>query len=126
MRKNVSTLTPSEERVGYSRAVRINNRVYFSGTTAMNEKGDTIGKTLYEQTKYCFEKIVSVLEKEQFSKQDVVIITAYVTSIKNLAEFDKAFIEYFYDVKPCCTLVGIKELVKPDLLVEIECVAEKD
>lgn len=126
MRKNISTHTPSEEKVGYSRAVRINNKMYFSGTTAMDEKGNAIGKTLYEQTKFCFEKIISVLEKEQFSKEDVVIITAYVTSIKNLADFDKAFTEYFYEAKPCCTLLGIKELVKPDLLVEIECVAEKD
>lgn len=48
MRKNISTNTPSEKRVGYSRAVRINNRIYFSGTTSMDEKGDVVGKSLYE------------------------------------------------------------------------------
>ena len=125
MRKNISTNTPSEKRVGYSRAVVINNTMYISGTTSTNEKGETVGKATYEQTMYCFEKIKKVLKQGGFSEKDVVMITAYLVKMKETSDFDEAFIKYFSHIKPCCTLVGVKELVKPDLLVEIECTAEK-
>ncbi len=125
MRKNISTNTPGEERVGYSRAVIINGKVYITGTTSVNETGKTIGSTVYEQTKYCIEKIQSVLENENFSLKDIVVIRAFLVSMKGISEFDKAFKEYFYDIKPTCTLVGTNALVKPDLLIEIECIAEK-
>lgn len=125
MRKNISTNTPSERSIGYSRAVIINKRMYFSGTTSIDEAGKTVGETAYEQTKYCFEKIEKVLRANGFSKNEIVLVTAYLVDMGNLREFDRTFQEYLFDVKPCCTLVGIKELVKPDLLVEIACIAEK-
>ncbi len=125
MRKNISTNTPSERRVGYSRAVVVDNKMYISGTTSMDEEGNTIGKTTYEQSNYCFQKIKNVIESEGFTPHDVVTVTAFLVNMKDIGEFDKSFIEHFYEIKPCCTLVGINELVKPDLLVEIECVAEK-
>ena len=126
MRKNISTNTPSEKRVGYSRAVVINNAMYISGTTSINEKGQTIGRATYEQTMYCFDKIKKVLKQGGFSEKDVVMVTAYLVKIKDISDFDRAFIDHFSHIKPCCTLVGIKDLVKPDLLVEIECIAEKE
>lgn len=125
MRKNISTNTPSEKRVGYSRAVIVDNRIYFSGTTSRNQQGKTVGTTTYRQAVYCFEKIKRVLEKQGFSPKDVVAITAYLVDMKYIGAFDKAFIKHFHEVKPCCTLIGIKELVSPDLLIEIECIAEK-
>ncbi|OGK15838.1 hypothetical protein A2774_05885 [Candidatus Roizmanbacteria bacterium RIFCSPHIGHO2_01_FULL_39_12c] len=100
--------------------------MYVSGTTAMNEKGETIGKNVYEQTIYCFEKIKKVLGYGGFSKKDVVLIKAYLVNMKDIGRFDKVFINRFFDIKPGCTLVGIKELVKPNLLVEVECIAEKN
>lgn len=66
MRKNISTNTPSEIKVGYSRAVKIDNKIYFSGTTAVDENGQTQGINTYEQTKFIFEKIKKVLKQEEF------------------------------------------------------------
>ncbi len=91
----------------------------------MNEKGETIGATVYEQADYIFEKIKKVLGQVGFSFGDVVLVRAYLVDMKALADFDKAFIKHFFDVHPCCTLVGTSQLVMPDLLVEIECIAEK-
>lgn len=125
MRKNISTNTPSEQRVGYSRAVIVDKTMYVSGTTSIDNKGKTVGKTVYEQTDYCFTKIKTVLENNGFSRKDVVLITAYSTNMKNLEEFDAAFIKHFSKVKPCCSLVGVNALVKPDLLIEIACIAQK-
>lgn len=126
MRKNVSTGTPSEKRVGYSRMVIVNKKAYVTGTTAVNPQGETVGKTLYDQAKYIIRKIQNVLAKEKFSLKDVVSVTAYITKMRHIDEFDRTFREFFYDIKPTCTLVGIKELVKKDLLIEIECIAEKE
>lgn len=126
MRKNISTGTPSESRVGYSRAVVVNNTMYVSGTTSIDQKGETVGKTTYQQTIFCFEKIKKVLKTGSFAVKDVVSVTTFLVNMKDISQFDKAFIEHFSKIKPTCTLVGIKELVKPDLLVEIECIAEKE
>lgn len=125
MRKNISTHTPSEEKVGYSRAVVINNRIYFSGTTSQNEKGEIIGKDVYEQSKYIFEKISEVLSSNGFKLEDTVLVRAYLVDMKQLEGFDRAFREMFLDINPACTLVGIKKLVDEKLLIEIELTAEK-
>lgn len=126
MRKNISTNTPSERRVGYSRAVVVGKRMYVSGTTSVDNIGQTVGKTTYEQTTYIFRKIIRVIERAKFSTKDVVFITAYLVRMEDLSQFDNAFKEHFYDINPACTVVGVKGLVKSDLLVEIELIGEKD
>lgn len=126
MRKNISTHTPSENHVGYSRVVVINNHAYVTGTTSVDETGKTIGKNLKDQAEYCFEKIIKTLQQGGFKKEEVVLVRVYVTDMNQLAGFDEAFRKYFFDVKPCCTLVGVSNLVVPDLLIEIECEAEKE
>lgn len=126
MRKEISTNTPSEKIVGYSRAVRVNNTIYFSGTTAQDEKGKIVGENVYEQAKYIFQKISKVLEDQNYSMDDVVLVRAYLVDMKQLPGFDQAFSETFKNSKPACTLVGIKELVDPRLLIEIECIAEQE
>lgn len=125
MRKEISTHTPSEDRVGYSRAVRIDNRIYFSGTTAQDGKGNVVGKNVYDQSKFIFEKVIKILAGEEFSVNDIALVRAYIVDMKQLAGFDKAFSETFINSHPACTLVGISQLVDPKLLVEIECIAEK-
>lgn len=126
MRKTISTNTPSEQRVGYSRAVVINNRMYITGTTAVDETGTTKGETLGEQTEYIFQKITGVLKKGDFSLKDVVMVRVYVVDMKQLDQFDTMFKKHFGTVNPCCTLVGVSSLLKEDVLVEIELVAEKE
>ena len=125
MRRNISTNSSSEIKVGYSRAVLVNGRVYVSGTTSTNEPGNTVGKSVYDQATHCFKKVLSAIKSAGFTADDVVSVTAYLVDMKRIEEFDRAFAEHFFEVKPCCTLVGIKDLVREDLLVEIECVAEK-
>lgn len=125
MRRNVSTYTPSERKVGYSRAVVINNKIYISGTTSMDHNGKTIGENVYEQAMYCFKKIRKIVEQEGFSLNDMVVVRVFLTKMDELTGFDNAFKEYFYHIKPTCTLVGVDRLVKPDLLIEIECLVEK-
>ncbi len=126
MRKNISSATPSEIRVGYSRAVLINNQIIFSGTTSQNERGKVVGKNVYEQTKFIFSKIKKILESQKFKLSDVVLIRAFLVDLSETREFDKAFKEYFYKIKPACTLVGINKLIDRNLLIEIECIAQKD
>ncbi|MBI4137240.1 hypothetical protein HY469_04220, partial [Candidatus Roizmanbacteria bacterium] len=88
MRETFSTNTPSEKRVGYSRAVAINNRMYISGTTSIDESGTVIGTTVGEQSNFCFGKIIDTLQKGGFQKEDVVLVRAYVTDMKQLSGFD--------------------------------------
>lgn len=126
MRKNISTHSPSEKRVGYSRAVLIDGVLYFSGTTSVDRAGKTVGKTVYEQSVFIFKKIEGVLKSEGYVLGDVIKMTVFLVDMKQLGEFDKAFKEFFYNVKPACTLVGIHSLVAKDLLIEIECTAQKE
>lgn len=125
MRKEISTHTPSEDRVGYSRAVRVGNRIHFSGTTAQDEKGDTVGQDVYEQSTFIFNKLSEVLKREEFSMDDIALVRAYLVNMNQLLGFDQAFSETFINSHPACTLVGIHQLVDPKLLIEIECLAEK-
>ena len=125
MRKEISTHTQSEERVGYSRAVRVDNKIYFSGTTAQDREGNIVGQNVYEQSKFIFDKFSEVLKGEEFSMDEIVLVRTYIVDIKQLPEFDQAFSETFTNSHPSCTLVGINQLVDPKLLIEIECIAEK-
>ncbi len=125
MRKNISTNTISERRVGYSRAVVVGNRVVITGTTSVSEDGMVVGETLSEQVEYVFEKILGVLRGAGFLKKDVIMIRVYLVAMDKITEFDEVFKKYFFDVKPCCTLVGISSLFDKKVLVEIECEAQK-
>lgn len=125
MRKDIATHTLSEEKVGYSRAVRIGDKIYFSGTTAQDEEGNIVGKDVFEQAKYIFRKISKVLEGEGFSINDIVLVRAYLVDMEQLSSFDIVFSETFVSSHPACTLVGINKLADPKQLIEIECVAEK-
>ncbi len=126
MRRDISTHTPSEKRVGYSRAVVIDDsRIYFSGTTSQNAQGEVVGSDVYSQTKNILSNIAEILELENFSLQDTVLFRAYLVDMKQLEGFDTAFSEHFQNSKPACTLVGIAQLVDPKMLIEIECIAER-
>lgn len=126
MKKKFSTNTVSEKRVGYSRAVVVDDkRAYVAGTTSSSEDGMVVGKSVGEQSEYVLERIKSVLEQADFSLEDVVMVRVYLVAMDQLPEFDGVFKQYFGDVNPTCTLVGIAKLVEPEMLVEIEVVAEK-
>lgn len=123
-RQNISSGSPWENIVGYSRAVRIGNLIEVSGTVSSNELGETIGiGSVYLQTKYILDKIEkSILEGGGFLN-DIYKIRAFITDISRWEEFGNAHAEFFHTIKPCCTLVEVKGLINKDFLIEIEASA---
>ena len=123
MRKNISSKSPWENVVGYSRAVRIGNTIEVSGTTAMN--GDElIGKgDMYAQTKFVIKKIEAALIEAGATLNDVVRTRMYVTDISKWNDAAKAHAEFFINIKPASTMVEVSRLINDDLLIEMEATA---
>ena len=122
-RKKFSSGVIWEDIVGYSRAVKIDDRILVSGTTAIVD-GKIVGKDdMYLQTRTIIEKIESVLIQAGSSLEDIIRLRIFVTDIGRWEEAGKALGEKFRSVKPAQTLVGISALVDPDMLVEIEAEA---
>ncbi len=122
-RQHISSGTNWENQVGYSRAVRVGNLIEVSGTTAVD--GDKIiwKENVYEQTKFIFHKIEKALQQAGSGLQDVVRTRMYVTDISKWEEVGKAHAEFFSKIKPAATMVEVKSLIHPDLLIEIEVTA---
>lgn len=126
MRKNISSGSPWEDIVGYSRAVRVGNTIEVAGTTAMD--GDIlIGKgDMYAQASFIFKKIEVALQKAGASMNDVVRTRMFITDIGRWQEAAKAHGEVFKNIKPAATMVEVLRLIQDDLLIEIEATALVD
>ena len=123
-RINISSGTKWEDIVGYSRAVRIGNIVEVAGTTAVDEQGQVVGLgDAGEQTKFILAKIEKALTSAGATLQDVVRTRMFVTNIAHWERIGEAHGLYFKDVKPAATMVEVKSLISPELLVEIEVTA---
>ncbi len=122
-RKNISSGAVWENLLGYSRAVRINNVIEVSGTTSSDGENIIGIGNVYEQTKFIISKIESALIKAGASLNDVVRIRMFVTDISKWEEIGKAHNEFFKNIKPAATMVEVKSLIHPDLLIEIEATA---
>lgn len=121
-RLNISSGSPWEDKVGYSRAVRIGNIVEVAGTTASD--GDlVIGDNIYDQSKFIFKKIEVALKEAGASLNDVVRTRMFVTDISKWEDAGRAHVEFFQSVKPVATMVEVSRLIHPDLLIEIEVTA---
>ena len=120
MVKRISSGSPWEDIVGYSRAVRVGNRIEVAGTTAMD--GDVlIGKgDLYAQSVFIFQKIEKVFIEAGATLNDVVRTRMYVTDISKWEAAGKAHAEFFSNIKPAATMVEVSRLINDDLLIEIE------
>ncbi|MDR2665446.1 MAG: hypothetical protein LBC21_04110 [Oscillospiraceae bacterium] len=120
-RTNYSSGAPLEEKVGYSRMVKIGDYVKIGGTTSVQPDGSVYGEgSAYEQTKYVLEKQVRLLEQAGAKAGDVFAVKAYTTDMSKGAEISRAYSEIFSDVRPLFTAVGIAALNRPSQLVEIE------
>ena len=121
MRMNISSGTPWESVVGYSRAVRVGPYVHVAGTTAADADGKIVGADdPYEQTIYILRKIEAALEKTGATMKDVVRTRIYVTDVTDWDEVARAHGELFAQIKPAATLVEVNSLIEPEMLVEIE------
>jgi enamine deaminase RidA (YjgF/YER057c/UK114 family) len=124
MRKTFGTGSTWEQKVGYSRAVQVDNTLYISATAASGEDG-IVGDNFYTQTRYILEKLEAVLADAGFGFTDVVQSKLYLTDISKWEDVGRAHGEVFGEIRPALSLVHVLPFLDPKMLVEIELVAQK-
>ncbi|MCW1970720.1 MAG: RidA family protein [Anaerolineae bacterium] len=113
-----------EDIVGYSRAVRVGNTVEVAGTTAVDAQGQVVGAgDVYRQTQFILSKIEKALQEAGASMTQVVRTRIFLVDISQWEAAGRAHGEYFRHVKPASSMIEVKGLISPELLVEIEVTA---
>lgn len=120
-RQSYSSGVKWESIVGYSRAIRIGQQVFVTGTTATDEAGAIVGPgDAYTQTVQVILNIERALEALGASLANVVRTRMFVTDISRWEEYGRAHGEFFGEVRPCATMVEVSRLIDPAMLIEIE------
>lgn len=124
-RERYSSGAKWESIVGYSRAVRVGDRIYVTGTTATDENSQVVGVgDAYAQTVRCILNIERALKHFDATLDNVVRTRMFVTDISRWEEFGRGHGEYFREIMPATTMVEVSKLIDPDMLIEIEADAE--
>lgn len=120
-RKNISSGSPFEPKIGFSRAVRIGNHISVSGTAPLAWDGKTVGLgDAYLQTRRCFEIIEQALKDAGAGLIDVVRTRTYLVNASDWEKVARAHGEIFRDIRPASTMVVVKGFLNPEWLVEFE------
>ena len=122
-RINIQSNTIWEDKIGYSRAVKIGKLIEVSGTSAMDREHIVAPGDPYQQTRFIIQKIEKALEDAGGSLQDVIRTRIYVTNINHWEDIGKAHGEFFKNIKPVTSMVEVKSLIDPNFVVEIEATA---
>ena len=132
-RQKIASGAKWEDIVGYSRAVRVGKRIYLTGTTALLPDGTLAGDDSsddssedkgYLQARQCILNVQSALERLGATLESVVRTRLFVTDISRWQEYGKAHQEFFGSIRPCATMVEVRALIDPKMLIEIEVEAE--
>ncbi len=124
-RQKISSGAKWEPIVGYSRALRAGNRIYVTGTTAVDESGEVVGiGDAYAQTVQVFRNIEKALNRLGAGLEHIVRTRMFVTDISRWEEYGRAHKEFLREVMPATTMVEISRLIDPRMLIEVEVDAE--
>jgi enamine deaminase RidA (YjgF/YER057c/UK114 family) len=124
-RQKIDSGTKWEAAIGYSRAVRVGNRIHVSGTTATDDKGEIVGlDDPYQQAAQCIRNLERALRQAGATLSNVVRTRMFVTDMSRWQDYGRAHGDFFRDIRPCTSMIEVRGLIDPRMLIEIEAEAE--